>query len=261
MERPTYSLSWFLAAWLLVAGLMSSAALASGINPAISSLEIQANQFYDQRANLDQAQKAIEQYLKILEMDPGHTLAAIRLAKLYVWVGYHQGESLELYEKAMEVAEAAVKRHPKKPGPRYWLGVAYGLKATAPKTGPITCLALIDPIEQQMKTLIELDPTYEYGGPWRVLGRINTKMPFLLGGDKDLAEEYLRKALKMGPKYYLNHLYLADVLGRLDRREEAYALLRQVVKGEAMPGLEPETKLWKRTALEILSQSAKLTSN
>ena len=258
MERLTLMRGWMVCIGLLAALALCGPAAGFAAGQSIDSLEKQAQQLFEHREDIAAAQQAIGAYQKILQIDPNHELAMTRLAKLYIWVGFHKGEDLEIYNKAVDIAEKAVQRHPDKPGPRYWLGAAYGLKATAPETGSFTCLSLLEPIENQMKTLMAIDPTYEFGGAWRVLGRLNTKMPFLLGGDKDLAVKYLRKAIEVGPNYYLNHLYLADLLNRLDQREEAFALLRQVVKGKPMPGFEPETRLWQRTAKEELFKSAKL---
>ena len=244
--------------WLCALLLTSLCGPAFASDSNIAALQKEADTFYTQRENLPDAYKAIELYQKILKSDPDHELAYVRLAKLYVWVGYHEGEVSAIYDKAVKVAEEAVKRYPERPGPCYWLGVTYGLKAGAPDTGSFTSLSLLDPIQEQMDRLIKMDPAYEYGGAWRVLGRMKTKVPYLLGGDKDLAVKYLRKAIKMGPQFYLNHLYLADVLDKLDEREEAIALLQQVLKGKPLSDWEPETKLWQRTALKALSQSARL---
>ncbi|HMS40050.1 MAG TPA: hypothetical protein PKE69_07495, partial [Pyrinomonadaceae bacterium] len=53
---------------------------------------------------------------------------------------------------------------------------------------------------------------YFYGGAWRVLGRVYHKapgFPFSIGSTKK-AIECLEKAVNLGPKFYLNHLFLAE---------------------------------------------------
>jgi tetratricopeptide (TPR) repeat protein len=243
---------------VMLLALLANAWAAAADIAGLKRLETKAQWLFELREDMTAANAAIETYQQILRLDPKHYLAPQRLAKLYIWVGFHMNEDIKYYDMAVSIAEKAVKLHPGKAGPIYWLGVAYGLKATAPETGTFTCLSLLDPIETNMKKLIELDPHFEHGGPWRVLGRLNTKTPYLLGGDKELAEKYLRKAVRQGPQFYLNHLYLADLLGRIGKRDEGIALVKQVLKGEAMPGLEPETMLWKRTARQVLNQQAKL---
>ena len=244
---------WCVCCFLAVVMIMASWDAALANEASLEALQKQANDFFVQRQDLEATRKAIERYEKILNQKPGNEKALVRLVRLYVWLGYNQSENLELYQKAAKLAEEAVKLYPNKPATRYWLGAVYGIVAGAPGTSTIKSLALLEPIETQMKRLIELDPQYEYGGAWRVLGRMNTKLPMLLGGDKELAEEYLRKAVKMGPNYYLNHLYLADALNRQERRKEAVSLLQQVMTGKPLAGFEPETRLWQQVAQKALS--------
>ncbi len=216
----------------------------------------QAQRLYEQRGDLHKARRAAELYRRILEQNPRNEQACLRLASLYAWLGVHQkdrDEELSYYQRAVKVAGRAVKLYPDHPGPHYWLGVAYGLMADT--CNFLRALEFIQPLKRQMKRLMELDPSYEYGGPYRVLGRLYTKLPALMGGDLDLAERYLRKAVSLGPGYWLNHLYLAAVLLEKGKEKEARALVARVRDGELLQGLEPESRFWKKSAARLLRES------
>lgn len=212
----------------------------------------QAERLFQQRNDMPKARAAVEFYRKVLQDNPDSLAASIKLARLLIFIGAQHGPDEEgrYYHEAMEVSLRATHRHPADPGPHYWLGVASGLLADV--EGGFKALKLVDVTEQQMETVIKLDPAYDYGGAYRVLGRLHTKLPFIVGGDKDKAERYLRLALKLGPKYMLNHLYLADLLMETDRFDEAEIYLRQVLTASTQRGLEPEDKLWKMHAGDAL---------
>lgn len=243
----------WLSLWLLLLPAGRCAWAGAQAPEAPGHLLSQAQRLYEQRGDLQKARRAAGLYRRVLEQNPRNEQAALRLASLYVWLGVHQKErdqELAYYQRAVKVASRAVKLYPDHPGPHYWLGVAYGLMADT--CNFLRALEFIQPLKKQMKRLMELDPSYEYGGPYRVLGRLYTKLPALMGGDLDLAERYLRKAVSLGPGYWLNHLYLAAVLLEKGKEKEARALVARVRDGGLLQGLEPESRFWKKSAARLL---------
>ena len=84
-------------------------------------------------------------------------------------------------------------------------------------------LTLITPIKEAAEKVIELDESYFYGGAWRVLGRLYHKapgFPFSIGSTKK-AVECLEKAVEIGPKFFLNRLFLAEAY--ISNRDKAKA--------------------------------------
>lgn len=233
---------------------------ASLASPAgLAQLMAQAEADYQSRSDLARAAMAVDKYRRIIKLNPDDEKASLRLLRLLIWLGACKedldlDEAQEYYQQAITEGERAVKRFPGRPGPHYWLGVAYGLRANC--SGPVTGLSLVDPIKDQMQRLMEIDPNYEYGGPYRVLGRLYTKLPGLLGGDNQKAEKLLRRAVKIGPGYWLNHLYLAEVLKEQGKLEEARVLVAMVKDGETLNGLEAESNLWKEVAADLLAKGA-----
>lgn len=214
----------------------------------------QAECLFKQRNDLPKALDAAKFYRQVLKEDPKQLEASVKLARLLIFVGAQCNDDREggcYYQEAIDVSKSALCYHPAAPGPHYWFGVASGLMADV--EGGLKALDLVEVTKEQMHDVIKLDPSYDYGGAYRVLGRLYTKLPFIVGGDKEMAEKYLRQALKLGPTYMLNHLYLADLLMVTDRYAEAEVVLRQVLAASAQRGLEPEDKLWKMHACDALA--------
>ncbi len=85
----------------------------------------------------------------------------------------------------------------------------------------------------QCEELIELQPDYGEGGCYRVLGNIYAKAPSFsmnpknITQDLDKASSYLSLATEVSPNYPLNHLFLAQVLFKIDQKEQARMSLKK----------------------------------
>jgi hypothetical protein len=102
--------------------------------------------------------------------------------------------------------------------------------------------------------VIAMDPNLVDGGGYRVLGRLHHQtpsVPFITGwASAKEAVSYLRKALQIGPRNFLNRLYLAEALWDLDQngsRKEAIKLAEELVQG--VPG--PEFLVEERRVQEL----------
>ena len=101
-------------------------------------------------------------------------------------------------------------------------------------------------IRDLSQTVIDLDPTLEEGGGYRVLGRLHHQSPsilFITGWvDHKLAVPLLRKALAAGPLNRVNRFFLADALleGDAAARSEAATILRLCASDAPRPVLQVE---------------------
>lgn len=227
--------------------------------PALSAdsaaLMKQADELYAQRADLAKAKQAADLYEKALAADPKNEEAAWKAARVLYWIGRNtKGDEakVKVFERGIEDAKKAIAINPKSLGGHYWLGVSYGLYGSA--KGVTKSLSLINPIKEEMAAVIEQDPKYDEGGPYRVLGRLYFKVPGIFGGSNSEAIKNLKTAIKYGPTRWLNQLYLAEVYIDEDENDKAKALLAQVIKGPAPKGLEPEYAMWKAKAQELMKE-------
>lgn len=159
--------------------------------------------------NLDEANGEL---IELIDRDPVCGWAYGLLSEIYYWSGeyaepedklFYYGEGVKYGEQGVEADEDSLEAN-------FWLSVNWG--SFGQEKGIMKSLSLINPIKAAAEKVIEADEGYFYGGPWRVLGRLYDKapgFPFSIG-DSNKAEECLERALELGPKFYLNHLFLAE---------------------------------------------------
>ncbi|BEQ16649.1 TRAP transporter TatT component family protein [Desulfoferula mesophila] len=242
--------------------LFAAAALAllclalAGAAYAATTAELiaQGDALYAQRADLAKAKQAAGLYEQALKADPKSEAAAWKLSRTQYWVGMHapKEQKLAIFQSGVDAAKQAIAINPKSLPGHYWLGVNYGVYGSA--KGIMESLSLVDPIKNEMAAVIELDPNYEAGGPYRVLGRLYYKLPGLFGGDNEKAIEYLQTAVKKGPHRYINQIYLAEVYFDEDKGHEANQLLQAVINGPVEPDYGPEDAEWKAQAKKMLER-------
>jgi tetratricopeptide (TPR) repeat protein len=78
--------------------------------------------------------------------------------------------------------------------------------------------------------VIEIDPNYEVGSGYMVLGRLYLEVPRVLGGDKKKAIDYLEKGLRVGGGNGLMHLRLAEAYHATGRDRDARKQIEFILK-------------------------------
>ena len=128
----------------------------------------------------------------------------------------------------ISIAEQCLMRAPEEPGCYYYRAINTGLFHEVKVVGYQKGVKqMIDDCEK----VIKLDPKYDHGGAYRILGQIYTKLPQTTGRpdsvtrDLDKAEEYLKQAVRIGPDYPENHIFLAETLLEQEKYAEASAEL------------------------------------
>lgn len=123
----------------------------------------------------------------------------------------------------------------------FWASVAWGEwalatgKVQAARTGAATR------IRDDAQTVIELDPDFEEGGGYRILGRLHHQAPRipLLTGWVSRSEglQNLRASVRAYPRNFINRLFLAEALadGGAADRSEAIRIVRSLVAEKPSP--------------------------
>ncbi len=161
-------------------------------------------------ANLETAR---DELFELVENDSECAWAYGRLSEINYWFGEYASEAddkLAFFEEGVECGKTGIEIDENSVEANFWLAVNYG--AFGQEKGIMQSLTLIQPIKAQAEKVIKLNESYFYGGAWRVLGRVYHKapgFPFSIGSTKK-AIECLEKAVNLGPKFYLNHLFLAE---------------------------------------------------
>lgn len=247
MSRVYASLALALALCLTPAGVVMAADAAALVK--------EGDALFVQRADLAKARQAAEAYQAAMSADPANPEPAWKLARVQYWLGKHaRGDDAKIaeFEKGIKAAKKALALDPNSIGGHYWLGVSYGLYGSA--KGVTKSLSLIDPIKDEMAKVIALNPAYDSGGAYRVLGRLYYKVPGIFGGSNSKAIENLKKAISYGPRRWLNHLYLAEVYIDDGYNDKAKKELKAVIAGPPEPGMQPEWNEEKVQAKKLLDK-------
>ncbi len=194
--------------------------------------------------------------VEIIEKDAECDWAYGLLAEIYYWMGETADaeDKLFYYDKGVEYGEEGVEVNKHSLEANFWLAVNYG--SYGQEKGIMKSLSLITPIKESAEKVLTLDESYFYGGAWRVLGRLYHKAPgFPLSiGNSKKALECFEKALEFGPKFYLNHLFIAEFYISDRKKDKAREHLEWILEAELNANHEIEDEVYKRDAEKLLEK-------
>jgi tetratricopeptide (TPR) repeat protein len=203
--------------------------------------------------NLDEA---FDLLTEKTESDPACAWAYGLLAEIFYWFGEtsEKDDKMPNYEEGVAYGEKGIAIDPGSLEANFWLAVNYG--SFGQEKGIMKSLALINPMKACAERALAVDEAYFYGGPWRVLGRLYHKapgFPFSIGNTKK-AMDCLMKALALGPKFYLNHLFVADLYRANGDRAKAREHLEWIIAAPLSKNHEAEDAVTKRDAEDMLGR-------
>ncbi len=204
----------------------------------------------------DNMETAHEELIELIEEDENCGWAYGLLAEIYYWMGETADaeDKLFYFEKGVEYGEQGIEAEADSLEANFWLAVNYG--SFGQEKGIMKSLSLITPIKESAEKVLELDESYFYGGAWRVLGRLYHKapgFPISIGNSKK-ALECFEKALEFGPKFYLNHLFIAEFFISERNKDKARKHLEWILEADLNENHETEDKVYKSDAKKILKK-------
>ena len=221
--------------------------------PPVSPGIEKCNELARNRTDMVTYREAINCYEQSFAATPRED-TAVKLGKCYYWLGSHSSEDVqtELFQKGIDWSKKAIALNPKGAGGHFWLGVNNGKYGES--RGILKSLFLVGPIKDEMKQVIAIDPAYEHGGAYRVLGRMFYKLPGFAGGGVDKSIANLKKSLEYAPNVSTTHIFLAESYIKQKDYQSAKNELNFVLKAAVIPGLEPEFQADKATAAKLLEE-------
>jgi tetratricopeptide (TPR) repeat protein len=214
-----------------------------------------ADSLYVEMKDMAAAEEARDLYLKAMQVAEDKYEVFWKLSRILYYVGSHKEKKKDkktIFSQGIYYAKRAVDLEPEKPGGYYWLGVCYGVYGEA--RGVLKSLFLVDDIKEAMNKVIELDRSYEEGGPDRVLGRLFFKVPGFAGGSKKKSLEHFLKSLEYGPNDPLTRYYLADTYLSLKEVEKSRQELDFVMNMEPDDRWVSGVNSTKKDAAEMLNK-------
>lgn len=213
-------------------------------NKAQTNLE-QGIHYYEQRAEKHQnlkvdstnINKAIDFLLKEVGTKNDEKVAELLLSCYYykaAFVVRTKSDQQKNYQIGSLLGEKAIQQYPKNEAILLWYianfskyGESLGVVSSA-KNG------LADKVKLHTEKLITINSKFNDGAGYKILGVINYKVPhiplIITWPSKQVAEDYLKKALAVNPKSISNLFYYAEYLSEVKRKEEAKIILKLVIE-------------------------------
>ncbi len=203
--------------------------------------------------NLDTAHDLL---YDLVEEDSSCDWAFGLLSEIYYWTGEYAeaGDKLFNFEHGVNYGEKGIAINENSLESNFWLAVNYGSFGT--EKGVMKSLELIKPIKKCVEKCLEIDESYFYGGPYRVLGRLYHKapgFPFSVGDNKK-AIECLEKAVEFGPKFFLNRIFIAEAYLTAREKQKAKEHLEWIINAPLNKNHEIEDEAYKKEAQTLLEK-------
>ena len=155
-------------------------------------------------------------------------------------------------EAGIAAARTAIALDPKRPEGHFWLAANMG--ALAESFGMRQGIKYRGQIKDALLTALKIDPAFMDGSADRALGRWYFKVPGLFGGSNKRSEEHLRKSLTYNPNSVISHLFLADTLADMGRKDDARKEYQAAIDAPFDPDWTPEDRRFKEQAKRLLAQ-------
>ena len=109
-------------------------------------------------------------------------------------------------------------------------------------------------IRDALEATLTISPAFLQGSADRALGRWFFKVPGLFGGSNKQSEVHLRKSLTYNPHSVVSHLFLADTLADMGRKDEARKQYQAAIDAPFDPEWTPEDRRFKEQAKQLLQR-------
>jgi len=216
---------------------MMIASANAGMNEGIEYYEKRQEGSKGTLASTENIDKALEHFSAALLSPNSEKDAALYLLKSYYYKAefavQNRDEKKKIFNEGKVLGEKYIEKYPTSAEFRYWYLVNLG--SWAQVYGILTAAreGVSDLMRTHSEIIIELDPEYQNGGGYFMLGAVHFKspyIPFLLSWpDNDDAIKYLQLSVDTGNAEMNQKNYLARALSKDGQDKKARALLEEVL--------------------------------
>ena len=203
----------------------------------------QADQLYLLRSDLSRVREAIALLAEVVDEDAENYDVLWRLTKYYHFLGTHAASkdaAKDALQQGIERGEQAVALVPDRPEGHFWLAANYG--EYGQRRNIFKRWRLVKRMRKALEMVIGLDPSHEDGSAYAVLGKLDSEVPGLFGGNRKRGITSLEKALDIGPDNSLAKLFLAEAYLKEERDDEARRLLEEILTMAPDEGYESSSE-------------------
>ncbi len=221
--------------------------------PAVNVTELltKAQPLFRQREDLKKLREAVKTLSNGRSGEQRNFELESTFAKYSYFLAKYSDDEKEA-EKSLKdgivAAQIALRLQPDKPDGHFWYGANLGEQA---RRSPITVgISSVGEIKNLMNKVIEIQPNYEGGSAFDVLGQIElaTRMT---GGSAEKAVEYFENGLSQDKTNYYLNLHLVEAYLAVKKDDAAKKQLDLVLK-------MPTTPDFKAEFVDIMKQAKKL---
>lgn len=222
-----------LAALLLLAGTPAGAQPGGGGRSAegrVEALVARGDALFDRDDRRGTTWRAIGFFREALKLEPNHYGALWRAARGFARLaddarvtGRNGGSPAK---QGLSYGRRAVAAHPKGVEGHYWAAVCVGQWGNSLGIPSAISQGIAKQLERHLRAARRLDPSYDAGGPDRMLAMYHHTIPWPFR-DRDKALFHINRATPHGPKDPRNLFCRAQIVHGRGSHREALGLLRR----------------------------------
>ncbi len=217
-------------------------------------------------ATTSEMEDALTALQKAQALDPQSYEAAWKAARLCAWLADDQyddkSKRANFSSHGADYAKAAVKLNPKGVEGHYYSGIDQGFSATTKLVG---AKFMVPAVRDAWKRAMQIDASYDHGGPPRSLGALYAEAPPWPAsiGDPDKGVELLQLALKtpQGADWPLNDLLLGNALVKAEKYDEAKQHYQRVLAAQPTPEDAHFLPKWQHKAKKGIDDATKAAAS
>jgi tetratricopeptide (TPR) repeat protein len=164
-----------------------------------------------------------------------------RLARALFFLGQQAGTNnakRQLHAAAIGASKRAISLNSDRVEGHFWAGVNLALFAES--NGGIRGARAMLWARNELKLAAKISESYHGAGALRVLGRLEHKAPFFLGGSLKRSQKYFDRALEIAPQNSVTLMYAAELAIDKGERDRAVSLLEKIISSPVDPEWEFE---------------------
>lgn len=142
----------------------------------------------------------------------------------------------DAFEQLAEQADRLVGSQPDSAEAHIWTGIIYS--TWAGESGPFGAMKRVKRARAELERALEISPEALNGSAYTSLGALLYQIPGMMGGDDELAENYLRKGIQLNPDGIDSNYFYAEFLVEQQRWPEAREFLGRAAQAPAREGRE-----------------------
>ncbi len=206
--------------------------------------------------------RAIDHFQQALDGSASDTAPALYLLKSYFFKSTYVPMSSQRRRahlvKGKKLGQRMTNKHPESASLKFWYAINLGRWAEEYGVLAAAREGIAGTMRELCKEVIRLDPQYEGGGGYWLLGRVHYKSPyiplFLNWPSNERAIKNFEKALEIAPDEPLTHLYYAEVLLDEGRTKEGREHLGRILDLPTREAMKIEDRRTKHRARLLLNE-------